>query len=117
MSRSGIRNGSNTIFAICLHDKDYYNKGTTVEKITRYIELADKYGIISVSGFIIGAPIEKRRHFEQNKKFMREVPLDFANINILRFTYPSEIWKEAYRNGLISKNDKQVPANEKLTNF
>jgi len=96
---------------------DFYKKRTTIEKITEVIETANRLDIITSSGLIIGAPIEKMEHFNNTIKFFRKVPQDFLNVNILRYQYPSPLWIEANKNGLIPDDQKFVYANEKLSNF
>ncbi len=96
---------------------NFYNKKTTVEIIKRTLHLANKVGILTFGNFIIGAPMEKKKHFEVNKRFFKEVPLDFISIHILQYIYPSLLWKKMYKSGLIEENDIIVAANERLSNF
>ncbi|MBL7075325.1 radical SAM protein [candidate division KSB1 bacterium] len=96
---------------------DFYNKKTTVEKTKKAIAIANKVGIITYGNIIIGAPIEKKRHFEVNKKFLKEVPLDFLNVHILQYACPSALWNDLYKKGLINENEIVVTANKKLSNF
>jgi hypothetical protein len=79
--------------------------------------LANRLNIITFSGLIIGAPIETQVHVDNNKKFFRRVPLDFMSVNILRFAYPSPLWKEAHDAGKIKQEEIIVTANEQLCNF
>ena len=58
-------------------------------------------------------PVEIQNLYEK----LKEKSQHNDSITIESASYPSEIWKEAYREGLISNNEKQVLANEKLTNF
>ncbi len=96
---------------------DFYNKKTTIKKIEQVIENANRVGIITVSGLIIGAPGEKMKHFDNTIEFFKKVSQDFININILRYQYPSPLWVQANMNGLIKDDEKVVYANEKLSNF
>ena len=96
---------------------NYYKKGTTVEKIEKIIRIANRFGIITFSGFMIGAPIERDTHFENNNSFLAKVPLDFMSVNILRFAFPSPLWWKAHQEGKILKEELIVSANEKLSNF
>lgn len=106
----GIESGNQDVL-------DFYNKKTTVEKIKRAIHLANKVGILTFGNFIIGAPIEKDRHFEVNREFFKEVPLDFLSIHILHYICPSQLWKDIYKEGFIEENDIVVAADERLSNF
>lgn len=96
---------------------DYYNKKTTVEKAKRAITLANQVGIITFGNIIIGAPLEERKHFEINKKFLKEVPLDLLSVHILQYIYPLRIWTEAYEKGLIGRDEIVVAADERLSHF
>jgi radical SAM superfamily enzyme YgiQ (UPF0313 family) len=96
---------------------NFYNKRTTVEKITEVIRIINSVGIISISGIIIGAPFEERRHFENITEFFNKVPQDFINVNILRYQHPSPLWVQANRKGLIRDDQMLVRADEKLSNF
>ena len=93
---------------------NFYNKKITIEKITRVIEIANRVGIITVSGIIIGAPFEEMKHFENIIEFFKKVPQDFINVNILRYQYPSPLWMQANMNGFIKDDEMLVYANEKL---
>jgi anaerobic magnesium-protoporphyrin IX monomethyl ester cyclase len=96
---------------------DFYRKMTTVEKIKKAIKLANKVGFITFGNLIIGAPIEKKNHFEINKRFLKEVPLDLLSVHILHYTYPSPIWIEANKKGLIGSDEIVVAADDRLSNF
>jgi len=96
---------------------DFYNKKTTVEKAKKAINLANKVGIITFGNMIIGAPMERKNHFEINKKFLKEVPLDLLSVHILHYIYPLRIWTEAYEKGLIGRDEIVVAADERLSHF
>jgi radical SAM superfamily enzyme YgiQ (UPF0313 family) len=96
---------------------DFYNKKITIEKIKQVIEIVNSVGIITISGLIIGAPIEKMKHFDNIIEFFREAPQDFINVNILRYQYPSPLWVQANINGYIKDDEMLVYADEKLSNF
>jgi radical SAM superfamily enzyme YgiQ (UPF0313 family) len=96
---------------------DFYNKKTTVEKIKRAIKIANKAGILTFGNIIIGAPLEKKSHFEANRQFFQEVPLDFLSVHILHYTYPSPLWNDAFKKNLITENDIVIAANNKLSHF
>jgi radical SAM superfamily enzyme YgiQ (UPF0313 family) len=96
---------------------NFYNKKTTIKKIAQVIENANRVGIITVSGIIIGAPGEKMKHFDNTIEFFKKASLDFININILRYQYPSPLWVQANMKGLIKDDEIVVYANKKLSNF
>ena len=96
---------------------NFYNKGTTVERLKKSISIANDVGILTFGNIIIGAPMETDKHIEVNKKILREIPLDFLNVHILHYSYPSPLWQEAREKGLIMQNEIVVSANSKLCNF
>ena len=96
---------------------DFYNKKITIDKIKRVIEIVNNVGIITISGLIIGAPLEEMRHFENIIEFFRKVPQDFINVNILRYQYPSPLWIRAHDKGFIKDDEVLVYADERFSNF
>lgn len=96
---------------------DFYNKGTKIEQIKKAIELANKVGIFTWGWMIIGSPIETKKHFEVNKKFIKKAPLDIVFINVLAYAEGSPLWKKAVEEGKLNKNESMVYANEKLSRY
>lgn len=87
---------------------DYYQKGTTVEQAYEAVELADRVGMLTHGTFILGAPMETERHLQRTIDFACELPLDFALFGILDYTYGSQLWQEAYAEGLIKASERSV---------
>jgi anaerobic magnesium-protoporphyrin IX monomethyl ester cyclase len=106
----GIENGNQDVL-------DGWNKGITIQQIEEAVALANKVGIITFGWFIIGSALEDRAHFLNNLAFLRRIPLDWININILGYYEGSPLWEEAVANGLISKNETKVYANEVLSYY
>jgi radical SAM superfamily enzyme YgiQ (UPF0313 family) len=96
---------------------DFYKKDTTVQKIRKAIALADQRGLITFGTLIVGAPMESYRHFEADKRFFREVPLDVVSIHILDYCCGSVLWEDACKKGLIDKKEILVAADKRLSNF
>lgn len=96
---------------------DFYNKKITIEKIRQVIEIVNSFGIITISGLIIGAPVEEMKHFDNIIEFFSEAPQDFINVNILRYQFPSPLWIQANITGFIKDDEMLVYADEKLSNF
>jgi radical SAM superfamily enzyme YgiQ (UPF0313 family) len=88
---------------------DYYQKGTTVEQAERAVELADRFGIFTYGFFMLGAPPERRRHFDENLAFMTRIPLDFVGFNILDVQFGSALWLRMYRDGIVRREELVVP--------
>jgi len=96
---------------------NFYRKGITLPKIEKTIHLANRFGIITFSGLMIGAPMEQKAHIKANKRFLTNVPLDFVGVNILRYEYPSTIWKQAFKEGKIRDDEFSVTANSILSKY
>ncbi|MBI4723395.1 MAG: radical SAM protein [Candidatus Stahlbacteria bacterium] len=99
----GIESGNQEVL-------NFYRKGVTVEQNRNAIELANKNSIFSVGSFILGAPIETKKHFDRTIKFACKTPLDFGNFFVLEYTYGSELWDEAYASGKVKADEFDVPA-------
>jgi len=96
---------------------DFYNKQTTVEKMRSTINLVNKVGILSFGHLIIGAPFETKEHFENDKKFVNSINLDFIQVKELGYYYGSKLWEDAYNRGLIKKGEIFITPNKNLSNF
>jgi anaerobic magnesium-protoporphyrin IX monomethyl ester cyclase len=94
---------------------DFYNKKTTVADAARAISLADRSGLITFGTLIIGAPMETDRHFEADRKFLAETPLDLVSIHILDYVRGSSLWEDARRKGLIEENEIHVAADRRVS--
>jgi len=101
----GLESGSQDVL-------DFYRKGTTIEQAQRALELAHQCGIFTHGNFILGAPIETRKHIEQTIQFAQELPLDAAFFGVLNYTYGSELWDMAYQKGLIEIYESDVYADK-----
>lgn len=101
----------------CQDVLDFYNKQVKVDKIREAVEIANKVGIMTVGYLMIGSPIETRKHFEINKRFFSEIPLDLCTVSILNYAKGTKLWEDAYKKKLIEKNQFDVLADEKLSNF
>lgn len=96
---------------------NFYNKKIKYQKIKETINLVNKAGIITFGYFIIGAPIETKEYFNRTKKFFDDVPLDIILINILCYSKGSKLWEDAYKKGLIKKDEYVVQANKNLSKY
>lgn len=96
---------------------DFYKKDINVEQARRAITQANQFGIITFGTFIVGAPMENLSHFEANKRFFKEAPLDLVSIHVLDYVCGSRLWDDAYKKGLLQKNEILVAADKRLSNF
>jgi len=108
----GIESGNQDVL-------DYYNKRITLEKAEKAIKLSKKTGFFTVGNFIIGSPIEEKRHVMDTIKFAKKLNLDFAFFNSFYFLKGSEIWADAFKEGKIKENELFVPCDSQrgLCNF
>jgi anaerobic magnesium-protoporphyrin IX monomethyl ester cyclase len=84
---------------------DFYNKKITLAQIREAVTLSHKVGIFTDANFILGAPIETRRHIRNTVRFAQSIPLDNAFFYALAYMAKSQLWKDAVREGKI---DPQV---------
>lgn len=89
---------------------DYYRKATTVAQNRRAIVAADRAGLYTAGLFILGAPLERREHFERTYRFAASLPLDVTSFWVLDYTYGSSLWDEARTAGRVTDDEHNVPA-------
>jgi len=88
----GIESGSNEILK-------KMNKMVSVEKIKESVNLIKKFGLEVVGYFMVGYPGESLKTMEQTKTLIKELPLDFLELNIFHITPASPIYDETLRQG------------------
>lgn len=84
---------------------DFYNKSATVEQIRKAIALSNEIGFFTVGTFILGAPLETKKHIEKTIQFACSLPLDAVIFTILTYKYGSPLWAEAVKEGKIQESD------------
>lgn len=100
----GIESGNQDVL-------DFYRKKITIDQIRKAVELSHEIGFFTAGNFIVGAPIETKRHIEQTIKFACSLPLDLVLFGPLYYIYGSDLWNEGIKNGNINENDGySVPA-------
>lgn len=102
----GIESGNQDVL-------DYYNKKITLQQIKYATGLSNKMGFITCSTFILGSPIETDKHIKKTIRFARSLPLEFASFYPFGYTYKSDIWAEAVKNGKIKPDEGSVIADSK----
>jgi radical SAM superfamily enzyme YgiQ (UPF0313 family) len=93
----GIESGNQDVL-------DFYNKKTSLKQIKKAIYLSKEMDFITSGSFILGAPIETRKHIENTIKLARSLPLDVAHFMILAYIHGSPLWKKAVL-------EKKIPSN------
>jgi len=100
----GIESGNQDVL-------DFYNKKITLQQIRNAVELSRDAGFITYGSFILGAPIETKKHLEKTIKFAYSLPLDIAVFGTLQYMGGSQLWLDAVKNKKISNDEYCVPAN------
>lgn len=87
------------------HVLEYYNKRTKPEQIREAVSNAKKVGMLAVTSYIVGAPVETREDFALTIDLIRETRPHGIQMNILDCLVGTPIWDELEANGLIGPND------------
>jgi anaerobic magnesium-protoporphyrin IX monomethyl ester cyclase len=108
----GIESGNQDVL-------DFYNKKTTLQQIRKATKLAKKMNFFIAASFIIGAPIETKKHVENTVKFACSLPIDLANFSPLVYIMGSSLWVEAVENKKISPDEyiKVADSDQNLGSF
>lgn len=93
----GIESGNQDVL-------DYYNKKLIIPEVVKTIKLSHKMGFLTMGSFILGAPIETKKHIQKTIKFALSLPLDVISFFVLRYVYGSDLWYEAEKDGKINYN-------------
>jgi len=84
---------------------NFYNKKATVDQIRKAINLSSEMDFFTTGTFILGAPIETKKHIESTIKFACSLPLDTVLFTLLTYKYGSELWDDAFKTGKIKESD------------
>jgi radical SAM superfamily enzyme YgiQ (UPF0313 family) len=108
----GIESGNQDVL-------DFYNKKITLQQIKKAIHLSREMDFITQGFFIFGAPLETKKHIENTLGLAFSLPLDIVVFQPLNYEIGSDIWNEAIKNNMISKEDISVTtdSNRGLGNF
>jgi len=86
--------------------------------LNRVIEQANKYQMVVIATFIIGAPSETAKEMRTTIEYCRTSKIDLVQPNPFRFAYKSDLWREAVQNGQLNSdhfdtfNDKNYGTTE-----
>lgn len=87
------------------HVLDYYRKAITAEQSLRAIENAKQAGMIVVTSYIMGAPVESIADMMETVNFIRRARPHALQVNILDCLIGTEIWERLESEGLIAPGD------------
>jgi radical SAM superfamily enzyme YgiQ (UPF0313 family) len=98
---------------------DFYNKKSTIAQIRKAVNMSRKLGFYTYGTFIMGAPIETEKHFEESINLAKSLPLDLVAFFVLEYGAGSPLWEEAVKDGKITRDEFLVFADStrSLGNF
>jgi len=99
----GIESGNQDVL-------DFYNKRITLDQIRKAVKLCKEMGFFINASFILGAPIETKKHIENTIKFAKSLPIDSIAFYNLKYAYGSPLWNEAVKKGKIKPDEYSVKA-------
>ncbi len=87
------------------HVLKYYNKTITPEQTKRAVENAKKAGMIVITSFIFGAPVESADDILRTIRFIEQIRPHAIQINILDCLLGTPIWDELVESGVVADGD------------
>ncbi|HDP96272.1 MAG TPA: radical SAM protein [Euryarchaeota archaeon] len=87
---------------------DYYKKNITPEKSRTAIDNARKAGMLVVTSYIVGAPIESREDIKRTIDFIRDSRPHAIQVNILDCLIGTPIWDQLEHDGLVGPEDWKI---------
>jgi len=87
------------------HVLDYYRKNINADIARRAIEEAKRAGMIVVSSYILGAPVESAQDIDRTVDFIRSTRSHGVQINILDCLIGTELWDDLVRDGVVGPDD------------
>ena len=87
------------------HVLKYYNKNISAKTARRAIEDAKRAGMIVVTSYIVGAPVESHADVDRTVDFIRSTRPHGVQVNILDCLIGTKIWSDMERDGLIGPDD------------
>jgi len=93
----GVESGSPRILKIM-------KKGITVEQAHNAFELCRKFGVISLSYFMLGNPTETREDIDMTMQFIRKCRSDYAHISVTTPFPGTELYRMGLAQGLFQRD-------------
>ncbi len=84
---------------------DYYRKGITEAQARKAVADAKRAGMIVVTSFIIGAPVEEEADMRRTVDFIRDLRPHAVQVNILDCLIGTPIWDELVGQGIVQPDD------------
>lgn len=87
------------------HVLDFYNKKVQPEQITEAVRNAKEVGMMVITSFIMGAPVETEEDLQRTVDFIKELRPHAVEINILDYLVGTKLWQEKEEAGLLDSED------------
>ncbi len=87
------------------HVLDYYKKGITAVEAQTAVANAKRAGMLVVTSFIIGAPVESPADIQHTIDFIRDLRPHAVQVNILDCLIGTPIWDGLVRDGVVAADD------------
>jgi len=87
------------------HVLDYYQKHIKPEKTMNAIADAKKLGMLVITSYIIGAPIESREDIQNTITMIRKTRPHGVQMNILDCLIGTQIWKDMEQSNIVGPED------------
>ena len=84
---------------------DFYNKKTTPVQIKKAVRNAKRAGMLTVTSYIIGAPVETREDIQRTIDLIKETRPHAIQVNILDCLVGTPIWDDLEQSGITGKVD------------
>ncbi len=87
------------------HVLEYYRKGITADQAQKAVADAKRAGMLVVTSFIIGAPVEAPTDIRRTIDFIRSLRPHAVQVNILDCLIGTPIWDGLVRDGIVAPDD------------
>lgn len=87
------------------HVLEFYNKKVLPEQITEAVQNAKDVGMMVITSFIMGAPVETEDDLQRTVDFIRDLRPHAVEINILDYLVGTKLWQEKEDAGDLSPED------------
>lgn len=87
------------------HVLNYYRKMTDAEQARKAVADAKRAGMIVVTSYIMGAPVESLEDMNRTVDLIRSIRAHGIQINILDCLIGTDLWHELEREGLVGSDD------------
>jgi radical SAM superfamily enzyme YgiQ (UPF0313 family) len=84
---------------------EYYRKTVTPERAMKAISDAKSAGLLVLTSFIVGAPVESREDMNKTIEFILKTRPHAVQVNILDVLIGTEIWERLEKQGVIRPGD------------